>query len=397
MKRVAARRLTAMLMAMVMALSLLPVTALAVGTDTVFDAEGNLLRECGVWIAGRCEGTTLCRGFLESDQGNVEVFCDANGSELVYLTAPDTDKLTVKKTADNADVSVQEVGKATMQEEREGNTVDVAGTVYTLAAPSETTTYTVTRADNNGNYPESFQLTLDRSPVLGEGQSVGEWGVSVFTGRTADGMLLSDRDAIARSGGSDLTVALGLLSQETKYLYFGVDRNDTVKVGDDTLTECIGLWKESWYDEVNERGGVELRRVFAFAVPDQGETYTVTHLNVYGNECGSFQLTLDRSPVLDGDDRFDMMGVRIFTGLENGVLRCDERAVMQRGDVLTVVPALLSPGSKYLYFAVYGNDTVTVYGQELTDSVGLWRRHWHNEEDGQSGVELCRVYRLAIP
>ena len=100
MEKMTAKRLLALLLALVMALSMLPAIALAEGTgEQVFTADKENLRcEKGVWIAARAENNVLTfpnRNWCRWEEGKLTIPCDPIGTDTLYFAVDRNDGLTI--------------------------------------------------------------------------------------------------------------------------------------------------------------------------------------------------------------------------------------------------------------------------------------------------------------
>lgn len=239
MEKMTAKRLLALLLALVMALSLLPAIALAEGTgEQVFTADReNLQCEKGVWIAARAENNVLTfpnRNWCRWEEGKLTIPCTAIGTDTLYFAVDRNDGLTI------GDKVQTPVGTLEMTMDYGPQTCKV----YAFTVPENTTDYTVARTWQNGEESgsEEFTLRLDRRSVYGGEGSCCRRGVWLFSGCSEEPKELRNDEGVMIPNRNDEGLTVNCSGTEEKTVYLAVENGSNLNVTGGTLSKVDGIW-----------------------------------------------------------------------------------------------------------------------------------------------------------
>lgn len=390
MEKITAKRLLALLLALVMALSLLPAIALAEGTgEQVFTADReNLQCEKGVWIAARAENNVLTfpnRNWCRWEEGKLTIPCDPIGTDTLYFAVDRNDGLTIGGKVQTP------VGTLKMTF---GDGSQPTCNVYAFPVPENTTEYTVTRTwwDNGVEHPEEFALRLDRTPLYTGETARYCWGIGIFT--ALNGTVLSCDERVAQSNGG-VMVPCALV--ETDTVYFAGDLWGGLEI-DGAAQKPIAYKKATYRDDSGSPVEV-LEKVYRLSPVNGKDDYTVARTWQNGEEKHSeeFTLRLDRRPVYGGEGSFCRCGVWLFSG-------CSEEPKELRNDEGVMIPNRNDEGltvncngteEKTVYLAVENGSNLNVTGGTLSKVDGIWVMQGTDNE-GREFTEVCDIYALRV-
>ncbi len=395
MKRFALKRITALVLALVMTLSLLPMTAWA--TTTTFTNNGDTFNSRGVLIfTGKDAANDLSYNGTFTRRGDesgeyVTVPCASNAPEKLYLVVTQGDGLKVNGTQRTDPVGTCE---ATFTN---GNNESFTATcnVYELTVPKYeddyTIEYTIFRTNSEGTQNlDKITLIFDYTPMFTGSNAYGFNGVFFFSGMS--GSELTYNGTFTHRGsesGEYITVPCATNAPEK--LYLAVGEGDTLKVDGTQQNNPIGKWAVTY-----ENGNRGTCNVYELTVPtassDLTATIPITRSWTYYDETKgeeveestTINLVFDYAPVFTvNGDAYDLYGVFLFTG-KNGSELTYNGAVQQWGDMSgEYVTVYCAPEtSKTIYLGIDEQNTVTIDGTELTNMIGKWstQTEWNPDE-----------------
>lgn len=391
MEKMTAKRLLALLLALVMALSMLPAIALAEGTgEQVFTADReNLQCEKGVWIAARAENNVLTfpnRNWCRWEEGKLTIPCDPIGTDTLYFAVDRNDGLKINGVEQTSTVGTL---KMTF-----GDGSQPTCNVYAFQVPENTTDYTVARTWQNGGESgsEEFALRLDRTPLYAGKTACYCWGIGIFT--ALNGTVLSCDERVAQSNGG-VVVPCALV--ETNTVYFAGDLWGGLEI--DGVAQAPIAYKKATYRDDNSSPVEVLEKVYQLSPVNGKDDYTVTRTWQNGDASGfeEFALRLDRRPVYGGEGSFCRRGVWLFSG-------CSEEPKELHNDEGVMIPNRNDEGltvncsgteEKTVYLAVENGSNLKVTGGTLSKVNGIWAMQGRTQE-GRELTEVCDIYALQV-
>ncbi len=413
MKRFALKRIAALALALIMTLSLLPMTAWA-ETPVVF-VGGN---DRG------CYGVTI---FTDLAEDGVSLSCDSSVSqwgdgthEYVAVNAPGETTKTVYLAVsqyDGLEIDGVEQNNPVGTWERRYENNGVSGTemcyVYavTLHCPVSdytaecpvTRTYSYYDGETLIEGGETFILSVDFTPaIFYEGSPFGVNNVFFFTGKNGN-VLEFDGSLTRRGDQSGEYVTVPCADGNLEKLYLAAFQSETVQVGETILTDVVGKWTTTFTNDAGESFQESLNVYEIDLLPAaDGFTATTTVTRTWtwhengavntGRE--SFTLIFDYSPMFVAEgETVSPYGIFVFTDKSGDVLTYNG-AVSQRGDETGeyVTVYCMPETEKTVYFAVSPWDTLTMDGLQF---VGKWNRSFITNE-GNPATESYDVYSLTV-
>lgn len=427
MKRFALKRITALVLALVMTLSLMPMSAWAMeGTQNQlpeFTCSSKAFGVNGMFVfTGRDENDVLSYNGTITHRGDqtgqyFTIPCtDENAPEKLYLAAFPGNTLTVG----NEELT-DAVGTWTSTfDNGSGGTFNETLNVYELPVPIQTDLMITTTvilssvyhddndtpddpSDDIHERSEAFHFIFDFAPDLSySGKPFDFSNVFFFTGKDKDNALSYNGTISHRGDQSGDYVTVPCATNAPEKLYLAVFPGETLTVGDKELTTLVGKWTSTF--QGNDGNFEETLNVYELAVPtssgDLTTTKTVTRSwSWYDKDVGkiitesrSFNLVFDFSPEFISTGNIPgSMGVMLFSTLEDGLLSCDNSIGGRNEDMIV---ACAGEDSKTIYLATDRNDTLTVNdGNKKLNLVpkGNWTTKTDDNRDW-----FCKVYELTV-
>lgn len=391
------KKITALVLALVMTLSLLPMNVWAAGEEfTGSTSYGNH----GVFVFTDKNGTVFSCSDAVKQWGDgskeyIGIPCASKNSCTVYLAVNPGEKVLV----DEIELTDPFTSCKTTIPDGNGGTRIVTTDVYALTVdkPKDdfSAAYSVVRSHIERNpasgtdvivNSEPVIVVFDFAPVYTSSSHYLADALYVFTGNSAaaptdltcNGSIVSHR---RYEGGLDITVSCYNDSTAPKKVYLGVPDWETFTMPDATK---VGKWttQAHWNKDT-----VELRTYDIYAVdvsaPTSGLTKvlngTITWTGKDETSTDQVNLIFDFTPVLTGSNPASAAGVQVFTDLDsNGNLSCNHPVSTQWKDggfdiVVTCYPESTAP--KKVYLAVVEWETLEIDG---ATKVGKWttQAHW---------------------
>ena len=432
MKRFALKRITALVLALVMTLSLMPMSAWAMeGTQNQlpeFTCSSKAFGVNGMFVfTGRDENDVLSYNGTITHRGDqtgqyFTIPCtDENAPEKLYLAAFPGNTLTVG----NEELT-DAVGTWTSTfDNGSGGTFNETLNVYELPVPIQTDLMITTTvilssvyhddndtpddpSDDIHERSEAFHFIFDFAPDLSySGKPFGFSNVFFFTGKDKDNALSYNGTISHRGDQSGDYVTVPCATNAPEKLYLAVFPGETLTVGDKELTTLVGKWTSTF--QGNDGNFEETLNVYELAVPTSSDDLTTTKTvtrswSWYDKDTGklvtesrSFNLVFDFTPALTYSGHpFGLNGVFIFTGKDGNALSYNGN-ILHRGDEsgeYVLVPCASNAPEK-LYLATFPGSAMRVGNEVLTKSVGKWTSTF--EGDDGDFEETLDVYELDVP
>lgn len=295
MKRFALKRITALVLALVMTLSLLPMTAWAEETPVTFTGTA-ACGQAGVFLFSGIDPANnklIAGNAITGGPDGVTVNCTGETMKTIFLAANQYDTLSVSNATLNQEncVWLAEVPEGSM-------TCKVYALNVNKPASGNTVEYTVTRSwENNGTQSQSFTLTFDFSPVFTGNCACGQAGVFFFGSCDFENSELVGGNAIM---GSYEGVTVACAGQESKTIFLVANQHDELSVSNATLSDVDGVW----YDETPD--GRLPCNIYELTVdkPESGSVveFTVTRTSTW-YENGEQKLRSEKFPLVFDFDR----------------------------------------------------------------------------------------------
>lgn len=400
MKRFALKRITALVLALVMTLSLLPMTVWAAEGEEPFTGSTDR-GAAGVFLFTELdtnENTIGCSENVRQDGRTITVPCVPTAPEVVYLAVNEHEGLKVEGTLQTNPVGTWQ----TPATDEAGKEFTMTCNVYKLPVPKETEKYTIVRSDVGGTEDrESFSLVFDFTPVYSSSSHYLADGLYVFTGTSAATPtdLICNNSVVSHNGykgGLDITVSCYNTSTAPQKVYLGAPEWETFTMSGATK---VGKWttQAHWNKDT-----VELRTYDIYAVdvsaPTSGLTKVLNGTITWTgeNEASTDQVNLifDYTPVLiSNSSGFNARGVKVFTALsDTGELSYDNSVNWQRtGSSDYVNVACGDVASRTIYLAANVRNSFKIDGVEAANPIGTWSTvdEWNPNE-----TATYKIYKL---
>ena len=419
MKGMACKRITALVLALMMTLSLLPMNVWAEELQQteyeplyLSDDAGMTYDEAqaasyptytatgafgwnGVCFFTGLEGTALTNdGTFSLNNGvvNGTVIGDA---KTVYLAVSENSNLSVTKAGSSTNLVVQQDG---MWQDFGGNMQKLYTLTLETPANGDTVEYFVERTIPGLTGADIFTVNIEFVPEYTcDGDIQGMFGIFAFA--DMDGhKLICDESILSWGSGEEHHMYIACDDVASKTIYLAANKWHTLSVSGVSDLTKVGAWVRVGINDNGERFE-EPCNVYALTAekPETGNTaeYTVTDSWSWydGNDqpqsrSESFTLTLNFAPILTGEMRNMERGVAIFSELENGVLGYD--AEVSGGNSGAYVSAAGKTSQK-VYLATFADRTLSVSDGIALEQVGVWYT-----EGGNGRIFPCRVYEMTV-
>ncbi len=406
------KKITALGLALVMTLSLLPMSVWAAG-EVQFTGSTNR-GNYGIFVFTEKNDTVFScsdgvRQWGDNAQEYIGIPCYSEDSCTVYLAVDAGKKVLV----DGEKLTTVFAPCATVFTNGNGDTENITTDVYALEVSKPqngfTTECTVMRSYKEYDPASDTDVVVNDEPIIfvfdfapaltAEGaRNLGDF--YLFTD-LVDGVLTSDR-IIAAQGHDNgerftITIPCSHASEALENVYLAVLEWQTLNMNDVTM---VGKWNTvAHWDDTQE----VTYNIYSIAVtePTTGDTAiksgSYTYNDENGDECTcELNLIFDYTPVFTTDSSgFNARGVKVFTALsDTGVLSCDNSVNWQwtgSGDYVNV--ACGDVASRTVYLAANVWNSFKIDGVEATSPIGNWSTvtEWNPNE-----TATYNIYELTV-
>ena len=221
------KKITALVLALIMTLSLLPMNVWA---EVPVLTSTNNSGQAGVFLFTNLKDTTLsCVENVMQEQGKTTIPCATNAPEYVYLAVGTHEGLKIGDELQGTPIG-------TWYNERDAFNCNV----YRMAVPASTTEYTVARTRSDGTEVyEYFTLVFDFTKDFTGSQACGVNGVFFFSACDFENnQLVAGNNIIYEDG----KVVVSCAGQTSKTIFLAASQWEGLNVSTKTLSEQSGTW-----------------------------------------------------------------------------------------------------------------------------------------------------------